>query len=94
MSEKVQKEATPYHTQDIDTVLKNLQTNAKTGLTLVKAAENLQKFGPNELSKPEGESLFDKIKEQFEDLLVRILLAAAAISFVVSFFGKLIFKFE
>jgi P-type Ca2+ transporter type 2C len=94
MSEKVQKEPTPYHTQDVNTVLKNFDTNAKTGLTAVQAAEKLQKFGPNELSKPEGESLFDKIKEQFEDLLVRILLAAAVISFVVSFFGNFLFRFE
>lgn len=94
MSEKTQREPTPYHTQDVNSVLTNFKSNSKTGLTSVQAAENLQKFGPNELSKPEGESLFDKIKEQFEDLLVRILLAAAVISFVVSFFGKFLFRIE
>lgn len=90
MSDKKEKEPTPYHTQDVETILKNFETNSKTGLSAAKAAEKLQKYGPNELSKPEGESLFDKIKEQFEDLLVRILLAAAVISFVISFFGKLL----
>jgi len=38
----------------------------------------------NELDKKEKESVWDKIKEQFEDLLVRILLAAATISFLIA----------
>lgn len=44
--------------------------------------------GLNELAEPEKESIFEKIKEQFEDKLVRILLISAIISFVVSYFGK------
>jgi len=43
----------------------------------------------NELAEPEKESIFEKIKEQFEDKLVRILLLSAIISFVVSYFGKI-----
>jgi magnesium-transporting ATPase (P-type) len=48
----------------------------------------LQKYGPNQLEKEEEESLFEKIKEQFEDLLVRILLLAAIVSFVIAITGK------
>jgi Ca2+-transporting ATPase len=36
------------------------------------------------LDKEEGESIWVKIKEQFEDPLVRILLMSAVISFVIS----------
>ena len=38
----------------------------------------------------EGESLWSKIKEQFEDILVRILLGAAVISFITSYYGTLV----
>lgn len=40
----------------------------------------------NELEKEEKESIWEKIKEQFSDNLVRILLLAAFISFVISNF--------
>jgi magnesium-transporting ATPase (P-type) len=47
--------------------------------------ERLQKeHGPNEIEEEEGESIFDKIKEQLEDILVRILLGAAVISFILA----------
>ncbi len=43
-----------------------------------------QKYGFNELKEAEGESIFAKIWEQFQDTLVRILLLAAIISFVIA----------
>lgn len=46
----------------------------------------MAKYGANELEKEEKESIWEKIKEQFEDNLVRILLLAAVISFVISQF--------
>ena len=69
-------------------ILKKLETNLVNGLTSTEANHRLRVFGPNELDKAEPESLFSKIKEQFEDLLVRLLLLAAIISFVVSQFGN------
>jgi magnesium-transporting ATPase (P-type) len=49
-----------------------------------KASQLLEKHGKNELPEEEGESIFEKIYEQFQDTLVRILLAAAVISFVLA----------
>jgi magnesium-transporting ATPase (P-type) len=46
-----------------------------------------EKFGKNELEAEEDKSLFEKIMEQFEDPLVRILLVAATITFVFAFTG-------
>lgn len=77
-----------FHTIGSEQTLKTLQTDLKTGLSSTEVAARLQQYGHNELPKPESESLFEKIKEQFEDLLVRILCLAAVISFVVSLFGK------
>lgn len=55
-------------------------------MTAKEAEARLEKYGPNDLEKEEKESIWEKIKEQFEDGLVRILLLAAVISFVVSQF--------
>ena len=44
-------------------------------------------YGSNELEKEEESSLWEKIKESFEDLLVRILLVAAIISFIFALTG-------
>lgn len=44
-----------------------------------------KKYEKNELPEEEGESILEKIYEQFEDTLVRILLAAAVISFILAF---------
>jgi magnesium-transporting ATPase (P-type) len=49
-----------------------------------QAAELLEKHGKNELPEEEGESILEKIYEQFQDTLVRILLAAAVISFILA----------
>jgi Ca2+-transporting ATPase len=69
-------------------VLQELQTSLETGLTQKEAEARLAKYGPNQLEKEEEESLWVKIKEQFEDLLVRILLFAAFISFIIAVTGK------
>jgi Ca2+-transporting ATPase len=68
--------------------VKEVSTDLKVGLTQKEADSRLQKYGPNQLEKEEEESLFEKIKEQFEDLLVRILLLAAIVSFIIAVTGK------
>ena len=42
------------------------------------------------MSAEEGKSLWELVLEQFDDLLVKILLLAAIISFVRKFFKKII----
>ena len=76
-----------YHKKLAEDVIKQLNTNEKTGLTQVEAEKRLKEYGPNELDKEEEESLWEKIKEQFEDILVRILLLSAIISFVFAVTG-------
>lgn len=76
-----------YHSLDGNELAKVLGTKLDTGLTTAEAEERLRKHGANELQKEEPESLWQKIKEQFEDLLVRLLLGAAVISFLIAQFG-------
>jgi len=54
------------------------------GLSSSEAAARLRAYGPNELAEHPGPSLLRLLLDQFEDTLVRILLAAAAVSFVLA----------
>lgn len=82
------KGETPYFNKTVEETIRLLETNVQTGLTTVKAQALLNQYGHNELAKEEGESIWEKIKEQFEDVLVRILILAALISFVISQFEE------
>ncbi|KAG1926513.1 sarcoplasmic/endoplasmic reticulum calcium ATPase 3 isoform X1 [Pimephales promelas] len=74
------------HTKSTSEVLANFGVNENTGLTLEQVKNNFEKYGPNELPAEEGKSLWELVVEQFEDLLVRILLLAACVSFVLALF--------
>jgi magnesium-transporting ATPase (P-type) len=57
------------------------------GLSDEKVITQRQKHGSNELDPPETESILDKLKDNFEDPIIRILLVALAITLVLAFFG-------
>jgi magnesium-transporting ATPase (P-type) len=75
-----------YHKLSSKEVLAKLQSSEE-GLTNAQAEKRLEEYGPNELEAEEEKSLWEKIKESFEDLLARILLAAATISFIIAITG-------
>lgn len=83
-----------YHKKTVEDVVKELGTNPLTGLTSSEAEKRLEKYGQNVLDQEEEESLWDKIKESFEDTLVRILLLAAIISFLIALTGKYSFNLK
>jgi magnesium-transporting ATPase (P-type) len=70
-----------------DQVLKQIDSDLGQGLTQFSAEQRQKKYGKNELDEEEGTSLWERIKEQFEDLLARILLLAATISFLIAITG-------
>uniref|UniRef100_H2ZLD7 Sarcoplasmic/endoplasmic reticulum calcium ATPase 2 n=1 Tax=Ciona savignyi TaxID=51511 RepID=H2ZLD7_CIOSA len=67
-------------------VLSYFNVSQTLGLSDEQVKRNRAKYGPNELPAEEGKSLWQMVVEQFEDLLVRILLLAAIISFVLALF--------
>jgi len=72
-----------------ETVSKNcdiFQVTLESGLTSAQAEASLQKYGPNQLKAEPKQSLWELVLEQFDDLLVQILLGAAVLSFVLAFF--------
>ncbi len=54
------------------------------GYSESKISKLIEIHGKNELREEEGESILEKIYEQFQDTLVRILLAAAVVSFILA----------
>jgi len=63
-----------------------LKTNFENGLTSAQVEKLTEQFGLNELEAEEKTPIWKLILEQFDDLLVKILLASAALSFVIAIF--------
>ena len=79
MSEEQSK--TLFYTQGEEEVLKNLDTSVD-GLSTAQAKERLDAYGYNELDEGEKRSLLSKFIDQFKDLMIIILLVAAALSVI------------
>ncbi|CAL8148752.1 unnamed protein product [Orchesella dallaii] len=69
-------------------VAKYFGTDPEKGLSTSQVKTNQEKYGPNELPAEEGKSLWELFFDQFDDLLVKILLLAAIISFVLACFEE------
>jgi len=69
-------------------VLTHFRVNSESGLSGGQVKDHLEKYGPNELPAEEGKSIWELVLEQFDDMLVKILLLAAVISFVLAFFEE------
>lgn len=72
------------HTLSIYEVLAKLRVEENFGLTSADAAERLAYFGPNQLQPPPKKELWRLVMEQFEDRLVQILVAVAALSGILA----------
>jgi len=66
-------------------IFKKYETQA-SGLTAAQVDEKKAKYGKNELPDEEPKSIWALILAQFDDSLVKILLSAAVVSFVLAFF--------
>ena len=72
---------TLFYTQGEEEVLKNLDTSVD-GLSTAQAKERLDAYGYNEFDEGEKRSLLSKFIDQFKDLMIIILLVAAALSVI------------
>jgi Ca2+ transporting ATPase len=76
------------HAKTTEEVLKYFGTNEELGLSADQVKTFQAKYGPNELPTEEGKTIWQLVLEQFDDLLVKILLLAAIISFVLALFEE------
>lgn len=80
------QETFPAWAKEVHECEENYQVNRKSGLSSEEVEKRRQRYGFNELEKHEGTSIFKLILEQFNDTLVRILLVAAVVSFVLAWY--------
>lgn len=73
-------------TVEIDDLYEYHQVDPKTGLTTAQIESKHAEYGFNELDKEDPTPVWELILEQFDDTLVKILLAAAVVSFALAFF--------
>jgi Ca2+-transporting ATPase len=69
--------------QDADSVIAHLDTSIEHGLTAQEADKRTAEYGPNQLEKEPPTPLWKLVLGQFDDALVKILLLAAFVSFVL-----------
>lgn len=74
----------PAWSKDIQECEKHFGVKRNSGLTSADVAKRREEYGWNELEKHEGQSIWSLVMEQFNDTLVRILLVAAVVSFVLA----------
>ena len=73
-----------YHNKTVQQTAELLGTDIKTGLTHDEVKKRLHHYGKNELIEKKKKNIFIKFLEQFNDFMIIILLAAAAVSFITS----------
>ncbi|NQX43869.1 calcium-translocating P-type ATPase, SERCA-type [Paenibacillus tritici] len=78
-TQKKSQEKTAFHTLDASEVLKQLESREE-GLTREQAAQLLERYGKNVLQEAKPQSLLAKFIEQFKNVMIFILLAAAILS--------------
>ncbi|KAL2899129.1 Calcium-transporting ATPase 4 endoplasmic reticulum-type [Bienertia sinuspersici] len=73
-------------TKDVKECEEKYGVSREFGLSSEEIEKRIQKYGLNELEKHEGPSVWRLILDQFNDTLVRILLCAAVVSFVLAWY--------
>ena len=71
-----------WHQQDIETTLSRLST-IRNGLADIEAKKRFIVYGPNEMEEKKKKPAFIMFLEQFKDLMILILLAAAVIAGII-----------
>ncbi|KAI6649214.1 Sarco/endoplasmic reticulum calcium ATPase isoform C [Oopsacas minuta] len=76
------------HNLTVDEVSKRCETDMEGGLDEAEVKRRLEIYGPNELPTEVGKSIWQLFLEQINDLLIKILIMAALISFVLAWFEE------
>lgn len=72
-----------WYKQSREEVLSTLNSDIERGLNTDNVKASLEKYGPNQLTEEKGKSFLSKLKDQFSDFLVLILIGAALVSIFV-----------
>ena len=72
-----------FYTKKKEKVLQELGTDTEQGLSPIQIKAAQQRYGKNEFTQKDEETLFDKIKDALLEPMILILIAAAIISLVI-----------
>ncbi len=73
-----------FFNQTKEEVLAHWESREETGLNAAQVAERTEKFGANRLREKKKKSMFRRFIDQFKDVMILILIAAAIVSFVIA----------
>lgn len=69
--------------KELKTVIEELKTNVKTGLSSAEVRKRQEQYGFNELQQKKKKTIFKMIIEQLTDKMIIILLIASLLSFLL-----------
>eukprot|EP00257_Ricinus_communis_P007160 XP_002523297.2 calcium-transporting ATPase, endoplasmic reticulum-type [Ricinus communis] len=75
----------PAWSWSVEQCLKEYNVKLDKGLSSYEVEKRRERYGWNELAKEKGKPLWRLVLEQFDDTLVKILLVAAFISFILAY---------
>lgn len=73
-----------FYNQPTEKILRQFSVNEKSGLSIEQISELQAKYGPNKLKEKKKKSNMQRFFDQFKDVMILILIAAAVISFVIA----------
>ena len=76
-----------YYSEDLSEVKEALSTTEE-GLSPEEAASRLERYGKNELAEKKKKSFAEKFFAQFKDVMILVLIVAAAVSAVLTIVNK------
>ena len=72
-----------FHSQSQAEVLKQLSVDPLVGLSADEVTDRRERYGENKLREKKKKTTFQRFLDQFKDVMILILIAAAIVSFVV-----------
>ena len=76
----------PSQSRSVDECISHYETNIESGLSEKEAFRRLDVCGLNELAKEKPTPMWKLVLEQFDDYLIKILLASATFSLILAIF--------
>lgn len=73
-----------FYSEELSAVIKELDADAARGLTAGQAEQRLERYGANKLDEKPPRTIQQRFMAQLGDVMILLLLAAAAVSFAVA----------
>lgn len=77
-----------FHHEKAEAVVKELSSDVTAGLSEAQVQESRNRFGENRLREKKKKTNMQRFADQFKDVMILILIAAAVISFVIACMEK------